>query len=131
MKAREVCYSNCERNIGPTCQTGLDSGVLQLSPQLFWDNTITNEPLISIVRLSHVNQLVTVIEIAGHRGDSVDPVPYQRFNSAIGRLQLGQSAEAELRELQREWPDDHVITMCLERLQAADREPLRQMIFEF
>jgi hypothetical protein len=33
--------------------------------------------------------------------------------------------------LQHEWPDDHVIEMCLDRLQATEGSSLRELVFDF
>jgi len=86
---------------------------------------------IGLVKVKGKDQLVPVVEIAGRLGDSVDPAHYQRFSNALALLRQGQSPEADLRILQREWPDDHVIAMCLERLHAANGDPPHEMVFEF
>ena len=86
---------------------------------------------IGLVRVKGKDQLVPVVEIAGHKGDSVDPLHYLRFSQALALLRQGHSPEADLRTLQREWPNDHVIEMCLERLQAAGANPPHEMVFEF
>ena len=86
---------------------------------------------IGLVRVKGKDQLVPVVEIAGHRGDGIDPAHYVRFSEAMALLQRGRSPEADLRMLQREWPNDHVIEMCLERLQRADGRPPREIVFEF
>jgi adenylate cyclase len=86
---------------------------------------------IGLVKVKGKDQLVPVVEIVGHRADSVDPAHYQRYSQALALLRQGRSPEADLRDLQREWPDDHVIEMCLERLHAAQDEPPGEMIFEF
>jgi adenylate cyclase len=86
---------------------------------------------IGLVKVKGKDQRVPVVEIAGHQGDGVDAVHYQRFSEALVLLQQGQSPEADLCTLQREWPDDHVIEMCLERLHAANGEAPREMVFEF
>jgi len=74
---------------------------------------------------------VPVVGIAGHKGDGVDPAHYQRFSDALALLRQGQSPEADLRTLQREWPDDQVITMCLERLHTTNGDAPHEMVFEF
>jgi hypothetical protein len=74
---------------------------------------------------------VPVVEIAGHRGDGIDPAHYLRFNQAMALLRQGQSPEVELINLQCEWPDDHVIPMCLERLRTTNENQRTQIIFEF
>jgi adenylate cyclase len=86
---------------------------------------------IGLVKVKGKDQLVPVVEIAGHKGDGVDPAHYQRFSEALALLQQGQSPEADLRILQRESPDDHVIAMCLKRLHTAGGEAPREMVFEF
>jgi len=87
---------------------------------------------VGLVKVKGKDQLVPVVEVAGHRGDGVDPVHYQRFSEAMARLRQGQSPEADLRELQREWPDDHVTAMCLERLHSAKKTSLpKEIVFEF
>jgi adenylate cyclase len=86
---------------------------------------------IGLVKVKGKDQLVPVVEIAGHRGDGVDPAQYERFSQALALLRQGKSPEPDLRELQREWPNDHVIEMCLERLNAARGEQQRDMVFEF
>jgi adenylate cyclase len=86
---------------------------------------------IGLVKVKGKDQLVAVVEIAGHKGDGVDPVHYQRFSDALALLRQGQSPEADLRTLQREWPDDQVITMCLERLRTTNGEAPHEMVFEF
>src|SRR5262249_11313939 len=85
---------------------------------------------VGLVKVKGKDQLVPVVEVAGHRGDGVDPVHYQRFSEAMARLRQGQSPEADLRELQREWPDDHVTAMCLERLHSAKSTSLpKEIVF--
>ncbi|HKV53303.1 MAG TPA: adenylate/guanylate cyclase domain-containing protein [Candidatus Binataceae bacterium] len=86
---------------------------------------------IGLVKVKGKDQLVPVVDIAGHQGDGVDPALYQRFGEAIAQMRRGESAEPGLREIQREWPHDHVVEMCLERLHEANGEPLREMVFEF
>jgi adenylate cyclase len=86
---------------------------------------------IGLVRVKGKNQLVPVVEVAGREGDSVDPSYYQRFAQALQELGRGVSPEARLRSLLAERPDDQVIAMCLERLQASGGKQLREMIFEF
>ncbi len=90
---------------------------------------ITRE--IGKVRVKGKNQLVPVVEIVALEGDGVDPAFYQRFASAIELLHQGRSPEDELRELLKDRPHDHVIAMCLERLQTADGRPPDEMVFEF
>jgi adenylate cyclase len=91
---------------------------------------------IGLVKVKGKDQLEPVVDVAGHRGDSVDPVHYQKFTEALARLQRGESPEQDLLSLQREWPDDHVIAMCLDRLknntqQNATGSLPREMVFEF
>lgn len=86
---------------------------------------------IGLVKVKGKDQLVPVVEIAGHKGDGVDPAHYQRFSDALALLKQGQSPEADLRTLQREWPNDHVIAMCLERLHPTNGEAPHEMVFEF
>jgi adenylate cyclase len=86
---------------------------------------------IGLVKVKGKDQLVPVVEIAGHKRDGVDPAHYQRFSDALALLRQGQSPEADLRTLQRERPDDHVIAMCLERLHTTNGEAPREMVFEF
>jgi adenylate cyclase len=52
---------------------------------------------IGLVKVKGKDQLVAVVEIAGHKGDGVDPVHYQRFSDALALLRQGQSPEADLR----------------------------------
>ena len=93
------------------------------------DGFITRE--IGLVKVKGKDVLVPVVEIVGLEGDSVDPVYYQRFESAIALLRTGFSPESQLRDLLKDHPDDHVIAMCLERLEAADGKLPHDMIFEF
>jgi adenylate cyclase len=86
---------------------------------------------IGLVKVKGKDQLVPVVEIAGHTGDEIDPAHYQRFSAALALLRQGRSPEADLRTLQLEWPDDHVIQMCLERLHATNGNPPHEMVFEF
>jgi adenylate cyclase len=86
---------------------------------------------IGLVRVKGKDQLVPVVEIAGHEGDSIDPLYYQRFANAIALMQKGSSPEDDLRKLLDERPDDQVIAMCLERLKTPDGRPVREMVFEF
>jgi adenylate cyclase len=86
---------------------------------------------IGLVKVKGKDQLVPVVEVAGYKGDGADLAHYQRFSDALALLRQGQSPEADLRTLQREWPDDHVIAMCLERLHTANGNPPREMVFEF
>jgi adenylate cyclase len=86
---------------------------------------------IGLVKVKGKDQLVSVVEVADHLGSGVDPAHYLRFSDALALLRQGQSPEADLRTLQREWPDDHVIEMCLERLHATNGEAPHEMVFEF
>jgi adenylate cyclase len=86
---------------------------------------------IGLVRVKGKDQLVSVVEIAGHRGDGIDPAHYQRFNEALALLRQGQSPEADLQMLQHQSPDDHVIEMCLERLHAIHGDLPHEIVFEF
>jgi adenylate cyclase len=86
---------------------------------------------IGLVKVKGKDQLVPVVEVAGHQGDGLDPAHYQRFSAALALLRQGQSPEADLRTLQREWPNDHVIEMCLERLHTTNGNPPQEMVFEF
>ena len=86
---------------------------------------------IGLVKVKGKDQLVATVEIAGRDGDGLDLGYYERFSKAIGLLQRGYSPENDLRQLLRERPDDQVIAMCLERLGRTDRQPLREMVFEF
>jgi adenylate cyclase len=86
---------------------------------------------IGLVKVKGKDQLVSVVEIVGHADDGVDPGRYRRFSNALALLRQGRSPEAELRMLQHEWPDDHVIEMCLDRLQATEGSSLRELVFDF
>jgi len=86
---------------------------------------------IGLVKVKGKDQLVPVVEIVGQKADGVDSERYQRFSDALALLREGQSPEAHLRSLQREWPDDHVIEMCLDRLRSTDGHPPHEMVFEF
>ena len=52
---------------------------------------------IGLVKVKGKDQLVAVVEIAGHKRDGVDPMHYQRFSDALALLRQGQSPEADLR----------------------------------
>jgi len=86
---------------------------------------------IGMVRVKGKDQLVPVAEVVEHEHDGADPAYYRRFGDAIGRLHSGGSPEAELRAMLEERPDDRVIAMCLERLQAAGSSLPEEIIFEF
>jgi adenylate cyclase len=87
---------------------------------------------VGLVKVKGKDQLVPVVEVAGHRGDGADCVHYERFSEAMALLRQGESPEADLRVLQRERPDDHVIAMCLERLHSTNgNPPPRDLVFEF
>jgi adenylate cyclase len=91
---------------------------------------------IGLVKVKGKDQLVPVVDIAGHRGDSVDPELYEKFTEALAHLQRGESPEQALLNLQREWPDDHVIVMCLDRLKSNSQKNTtgslpHEMVFEF
>jgi adenylate cyclase len=86
---------------------------------------------IGLVRVKGKAQLVAVVDIAGDKGDGIDQAHYQRFSEALALLQQGRSPEADLRTLQREWPDDHVVAMCLERILGATGNPPGEIVFEF
>jgi adenylate cyclase len=86
---------------------------------------------IGLVKVKGKDQLVPIVEIVGHQGDGIDPRLYRRYSEALALLRQGQSPEAELRTLQHEWPNDHVIEMCLELLHANDGNPPDEMVFEF
>jgi adenylate cyclase len=86
---------------------------------------------IGMVRVKGKQQLVPVVEIAGHEGDSVDPAYYRRFAEALERLHRGDSPASDLRALLAERPGDQVTAMCLERLESADDSAMREMVFEF
>ena len=83
------------------------------------------------VKVKGKDQLVSVVEVAGREGDSVDPVYYQRFAQAMAHLSQGNSPESELAGLLRERPDDQVVTMCLEQLREANGRRIHEMVFEF
>ena len=86
---------------------------------------------VGLVRVKGREQLATVIEVVGRRGDGIDPGYYDRFARTIAAIHSGGSAERGLRELLEERPDDTVAAMCLERLQAAADGSDRAIIFEF
>lgn len=74
---------------------------------------------------------VPIVEIVAPEGDGVDPVFYQRFESAMAMLRKGDSPEAELKSLLRDRPDDQVTAMCLEQLHRDDGSVPHEMVFEF
>jgi adenylate cyclase len=86
---------------------------------------------IGLVKVKGKNQLVPVVEIAGHDGDGVDPVYYRRFAQVLERFHQGASPEHDLRALLAERPGDQVIAMCLERLESAPAGATREIVFEF
>src|SRR5207237_5799607 len=91
---------------------------------------------IGLVKVKGKDQLVPVVEVVAHCDDGVDPRRFQRFTEALARLQKGESPEEELLSLQRQWPDDHVIAMCIDRLKSNSQHnptgsPPREMVFEF
>jgi adenylate cyclase len=86
---------------------------------------------IGLVKVKGKEELVPVVDVAAHQGDSADLVFYRRFSEALGLLSRGFSPEADLHALLRERPGDQVIAMCLERLHTADTHPQREMVFEF
>jgi adenylate cyclase len=86
---------------------------------------------IGLVKVKGKDELVSVVDIAGHQSDGIDQEQYQRFSDALELLQRGLSPEADLRRLQHEWPDDHVIEMYLERLHTTNGDPPHEMVFEF
>jgi adenylate cyclase len=86
---------------------------------------------IGLVRVKGRDQLEPVVEIVGHEGDGVDPAYYRRFAEALGTMKRGASPEPELRGLLAERPEDRVIAMCLERLQASNGAPVSEFVFEF
>jgi adenylate cyclase len=86
---------------------------------------------IGMVRVKGKDQLVPVTEVVAREGDGADPSYYRRFGEALGLLKHGASPEAALRAMLAERPDDHVIAMCLDRLQAANGRLPAQLIFEF
>jgi adenylate cyclase len=86
---------------------------------------------VGLVRVKGREQLATVIEVVGHTGDAIDSSYYDRFARAIAALHNGGSVERGLRELLAERPDDTVVAMSLERLQAAVEGSDRAIVFEF
>jgi adenylate cyclase len=85
---------------------------------------------VGLVRVKGREQPATIVEVVGRAGDGIDPAYYDRFARAIAGIGNGGSAEQDLRELLAERPDDTVVAMCLEQLQAADG-PDRAILFEF
>ncbi|HTT76891.1 MAG TPA: adenylate/guanylate cyclase domain-containing protein [Candidatus Binataceae bacterium] len=83
------------------------------------------------VRVKGKHQLVQVEEVIAREGNGTDGAYYRRFAEAISQLHSGKSPEAALRAMLEERPDDHVIAMCLERLQAAAGQLPAEMVFEF
>jgi adenylate cyclase len=83
------------------------------------------------VRVKGKDRLVEVSEVIAREGNGSDAAYYQKFADAISQLGSGKSPEAALRAMLVERPDDHVIAMCLERLQAAGGTLPSEMVFEF
>jgi adenylate cyclase len=83
------------------------------------------------VRVKGKDQLVEVSEVIAREGNGSDAAYYRKFTNAISQLRSGRSPEAALRAMLVERPDDHVIAMCLERLQAAGGNLPSEMVFEF
>jgi adenylate cyclase len=83
------------------------------------------------VRVKGKHQLVPVAEVIGRGVNGTDTAYYRKFAEAINQLHNGKSPEATLRAMLKERPEDQVIAMCLERLQAATDKLPTEMVFEF
>jgi adenylate cyclase len=77
---------------------------------------------IGAVRVKGKQQAVEIVEVAGRSGGAVEPAFYQQFGAALAALQKGSQDQArtELEELAKKKPDDHVVQIYLERLQASN-----------
>jgi adenylate cyclase len=84
------------------------------------DGFITRE--IGAVRVKGKTQAVSIVEVAGQRGGTVDPAFYDQFGAALAALAKGSQGQArtEMEELAKKKPDDHVVQIYLERLQASN-----------
>jgi adenylate cyclase len=88
---------------------------------------------VGLVKVKGKEQLVPIVDVAGHAGNGIDPTFYERFNRALEHIRNGEATTANtmLQALGREAPDDALVNLYLEKIvEATDGQPT-EMVFEF
>jgi adenylate cyclase len=88
---------------------------------------------VGFVKVKGKEQLVPIVDVAGHAGNGIDPTFYERFNGALEHIRNGEASKANalLLALSKEAPDDALVSLYLEKLvEAVDGQPT-EMVFEF
>ena len=88
---------------------------------------------VGLVKVKGKEQLVPIVDVAGHAGNGIDPTFYERFNRVLEYIRNGEATAANtmLLALGREAPDDALVNLYLEKIvEATDGQPT-EMVFEF
>jgi adenylate cyclase len=88
---------------------------------------------VGLVKVKGKEQLVPIVDVAGHAGNGIDPTFYERFNRVLEYIRNGEATAANtmLLALGREAPDDALVNLYLEKIvEAVDGQPT-EMVFEF
>ncbi len=88
---------------------------------------------VGLVKVKGKEQLVPIVDVAGHAGNGIDSTFYKRFNRALEHIRNGEATTANtmLQALGREAPDDALVNLYLEKIgEATDGQPT-EMVFEF
>jgi adenylate cyclase len=88
---------------------------------------------LGLVKVKGKQLLVPIVDVAGRENDSVDPLFYRRFDSALKMIREGAASSAidDLKRLGAERPDDTPVQLYLEKLVAHTGEAPTEMVFEF
>jgi adenylate cyclase len=88
---------------------------------------------VGLVKVKGKEQLVPIVDVAGHAGNGIDLTFYERFNRVLEYIRNGEATAANtmLLALGREAPDDALVNLYLEKIvEATDGQPT-EMVFEF
>jgi adenylate cyclase len=88
---------------------------------------------LGLVKVKGKQILVPIVDVAGRENDSVDPLFYRRFDSALKKIRDGAATVAidDLKLLGAERPDDTPVRLYLEKLASNSGEAPTEMVFEF
>jgi adenylate cyclase len=88
---------------------------------------------LGLVKVKGKQLLVPIVDVAGRENDSVDPLFYHRFDSALKMIRDGAASSAidDLKKLGAERPDDTPVQLYLEKLVAHTGQAPTEMVFEF
>ncbi|HYL60952.1 MAG TPA: adenylate/guanylate cyclase domain-containing protein [Candidatus Acidoferrales bacterium] len=88
---------------------------------------------LGLVKVKGKQLLVPIVDVAGRENDSVDPLFYRRFDSALKMIRDGAATTAidDLKQLCAERPDDTPVQLYLEKLSSNSGEAPTEMVFEF